>query len=84
MSHSEDTDGIGNQSRVAVAGLPRLDDDESVLAPGAGRLVTRDQAVDEALEKLERLADEPLDTQIEVSEQVHRVLQGRLADLEKR
>ena len=28
-----------------------------------------------------QVSDEPLDTQIEVSEQVHRVLQGRLADL---
>jgi len=35
------------------------------------------------LGRLDVVTDEPLDTQIEVSEQVHRVLQGRLADLGK-
>jgi len=49
--------------------------------PGADRQPTGDQAVDEVLGQLDRVADEPLDIQIEVSERVHRVLQARLADL---
>jgi len=48
-----------------------------------GRAPTGDDAVDEALTALDAAADEPLDTQIEVGEQVHRVLQARLADLGK-
>ena len=53
----------------------------SVPAPGAARQPTGDQAVDDVLGQLDQVGDEPLDTQIEVSERVHRVLQGRLADL---
>jgi hypothetical protein len=49
--------------------------------PAAGREPTGDQAVDEALDQLDRATDEPLTTRIEVGERVHRVLQGRLADL---
>ncbi|HYO18916.1 MAG TPA: hypothetical protein VES02_09670 [Dermatophilaceae bacterium] len=56
-------------------------DGEESPAPGAARQPTGDQAVDEVLGRLDAAADEPLDTQIEVSEQVHRVLQDRLADL---
>jgi hypothetical protein len=39
--------------------------------------------VDDALEQLEALADEPLDVRIEVGRRVHEVLQGRLADLDQ-
>jgi hypothetical protein len=52
---------------------------------GADPVVTRqptgDQAVDDVLGQLDQVVDEPLDTQIEVSERVQRVLQSRLADL---
>jgi len=55
---------------------------ESVPAePVATREPTGDQAVDDVLGQLDQVADEPLDIQIEVSERVQRVLQGRLADL---
>jgi hypothetical protein len=37
--------------------------------------------VDEVLDQLDQVTDEPLDVQIEGGEQAHRVLQGRLADL---
>lgn len=47
------------------------------------RPLTGDMAVDDALAQLDRVAGQPLDTQIEVGEQVHRVLQDRLADLGK-
>jgi hypothetical protein len=49
--------------------------------PGVARQPTGDQAVDEVLEQLDNVTAEPLDAQIEVGEQVQRVLQGRLADL---
>jgi hypothetical protein len=49
--------------------------------PGVAREPTGDHAVDEVLGQLDTAADEPLDIQIEVGERVHRVLQGRLADL---
>jgi hypothetical protein len=49
--------------------------------PANERQPTGDQAVDEALCQLDRATDESLDNQIEVGEAVHRVLQGRLADL---
>jgi hypothetical protein len=49
--------------------------------PGATRQPTGDQAVDDVLGQLDQVANEPLDIQIDVSERVHRVLQGRLADL---
>lgn len=45
------------------------------------RRPTGDDAVDEVLARFDAVTDEPLDTQIEVGEQVHRVLQGRLGDL---
>ena len=51
-------------------------------ADGAGsRQPTGDDAVDDVLGRLDGVTQEPLDVQIEVSEQVHRVLQDRLADL---
>jgi chaperonin cofactor prefoldin len=40
-----------------------------------------DDAVDEVLDQLDKVADEALDVQIEVIERVHTVLQDRLADL---
>jgi len=53
----------------------------SAKVPAAERAPTGDPAVDEVLRQLDGVTDEPLDAQIEVAEQVHRVLQGRLADL---
>ena len=53
----------------------------SANVPAAERAPTGDPAVDEVLRQLDGVTDEPLDVQIEVAEQVHRVLQGRLADL---
>jgi hypothetical protein len=47
------------------------------------RRPTGDDAVDAVLRRLDAVIDEPLDTQIEVGEQVQRVLQGRLGDLGK-
>jgi hypothetical protein len=52
-----------------------------VTEPGTTRQPTGDQAVDDVLGELDQVANEPLDIQIEVSERVHGVLQGRLADL---
>lgn len=49
------------------------------LAPA--RQPTGDRAVDEVLEFLDTMTQEPLDLQIEGGERAHRVLQGRLADL---
>ncbi|MEO6145274.1 MAG: hypothetical protein ABIP19_14960 [Dermatophilaceae bacterium] len=45
------------------------------------RQPTGDDAVDEALDRFDAVTDEPLDAQIEVGEQVHQVLRGRLVDL---
>ena len=56
------------------------------MMPGAGddtRRPTGDDAVDEVLGRFDAVAGETLDAQIEVGEQVHRVLQGRLVDLGK-
>ncbi|HEY8619587.1 MAG TPA: hypothetical protein VIM01_05900 [Dermatophilaceae bacterium] len=49
----------------------------------ASRQPTGDDAVDDVLAQLDATTDQPLDSQIQVGEQVHRVLQGRLADLGK-
>ena len=54
-----------------------------VPAPAGSRATTGDDAVDDVLGQLDAVADEPLDSQIRAGEQVHRVLQGRLADLGK-
>jgi hypothetical protein len=66
-----------------MQGRPVMDagEDMSVTDPGAAREPTGDHAVDEVLGQLDNVTNEPLDIQIEVSERVHRVLQGRLADL---
>lgn len=50
-------------------------------AEDEARRPTGDDAVDEVLARFEAVNSEPLDTQIEVGEQVHRVLRDRLADL---
>jgi hypothetical protein len=55
----------------------------AAIAPHPARESTGDAAVDEVLGQLEEVTDEPLDSQIEVGERVHRVLQARLADLGK-
>ena len=85
--------GAKDETRVEIEGLQRVDDGEaegvsdgslaSHPAPGAARRPTGDDGVDEVLEQFDAVTDEPLDTQIEMGEQVHRVLQGRLADLGK-
>lgn len=81
--------GADNETGMAHAGLPHMGDGEGE-AEGAtlpSRVVERqptgDDAVDTVLDELDAVADEPLDSQIQVGEQVHRVLQGRLADLGK-
>ena len=48
---------------------------------GDERVPTGDAAVDAVLGQLDTVTDEPLDAQIEAGEEVHRVLQDRLADL---
>jgi hypothetical protein len=48
---------------------------------GDERVPTGDAAVDEVLGRLAAVSDGPLDLQIEVGEQVQRVLQDRLTDL---
>ena len=87
MSHSEMAHGIGSETGMEHEGLQQMDDGEkeadevTIPAPGAVRQATGDDAVDNALDQLDAVADEPLDSQIQVGEQVHRILQGRLADL---
>ncbi|HZW44772.1 MAG TPA: hypothetical protein VFF32_10335 [Dermatophilaceae bacterium] len=89
MSHSEMTDGAGNETGMEYKGLPHVDDGEkgaeeaTIPASVAVRQPTGDDAVDTVLDELDAVADEPLDAQIQVGGQVHRVLQGRLADLGK-
>ena len=83
------TQGAGNETGTEYEGLPHMDDGEEEAEEAAipSRLVVRqptgDDAVDTVLDELDAVADEPLDSQIQVGEQVHRVLQGRLADLGK-
>ena len=88
MSHSEVASGEENEGDAEPAEIAELrtsDDGRNVSdsARGLARQPTGDQAVDEVLRQLDAVTDEPLDTQIEVGEKVHRVLQGRLADLGK-
>lgn len=70
-------------------GLQQMDDGEAraedVTMPSraGAREPTGDDAVDEVLSQLDDVAGEPLDSQIQMGEQVHRVLQARLADLGK-
>jgi len=89
MSHSEMAHGARNETAMEHAGLPQMDEggneaeEVTITSPVAVRQTTGDDAVDNALDQLDAVADEPLDSQIQVGEQVHRVLQGRLADLGK-
>lgn len=85
MSHSELPGETSDQTRIETEGTGEVDAGEegSVPEPGSARQPTGDPAVDEVLGQLDSVTDEPLDTQIEVSEQVQRVLQSRLADLAK-
>lgn len=91
MSHSEVTSGTENEESAELAEVPALDNraDGSVPVNGHAREPTGDHAVDEVLRELDAVTDElldtqkSLDTQIEVGEKVHRILQGRLADLGK-
>jgi hypothetical protein len=66
-----------------IQGLARPDDGEDafVPAPTAARQPTGDQAVDDVLDTLDLVSEQPLDAQIEVIEQVQAVLQERLGDL---
>ena len=84
------TQGTGNESGADHEGLQQMDDreTEAVIVPAstaleASRQPTGDDAVDDVLAQLDATTDQPLDSQIQVGEQVHRVLQGRLADLGK-
>jgi hypothetical protein len=90
------TQGTGNVSGPDHEGLQQMDDleTEAVIVPAskastpstaleALRQPTGDDAVDDVLAQLDATTDQPLDSQIQVGDQVHRVLQGRLADLGK-
>jgi hypothetical protein len=83
MIHPEVTDGTGDEKRAQAQSWPMTDGgaDISVTVETSAPESTGDNAVDAALRQLDTATDEPLDIQIEVSERVHRVLQGRLADL---
>ncbi len=76
-------DGAEGKAPVGTDRSLQMTDREegSVPARSAARQPTGDDAVDQVLEQFDAVADEPLDTQIDAGEQVHRVLQGRLADL---
>jgi hypothetical protein len=82
VSDPEESHEAGNDRAV-----PRMAGDGAQAlvaeATSASRQPTGDAAVDEVLAQLDAVTDEPLDSQIQVGEQVHRVLQGRLADLGK-
>ena len=87
MTQSGEADVVADETLAGADGRQLTDEDGgqdvSVLAPGISRQLTGDDAVDEVLKQFDAVTDEPLDTQIEVGERVHRVLQGRLADLGK-
>ena len=72
-------------THMGTEDLPQVDDGDSGALPAArtARRPTGDGAVDQVLGRFDAVADEPLDAQIDVGEQVHRVLLGRLADLGK-
>jgi hypothetical protein len=73
-----------SHSTVEIQGWAGLDSGEDAsVPPTAVRQPTGDQAVDDVLDTLDTVSEQPLDAQIEVIEQVHAVLQDRLADLGK-
>jgi hypothetical protein len=85
VSPFEVADGEEAETHVGTDGLLQLADGEEgfVPAPETARRPTGDDAVDQVLGQFDAVTDGPLDTQIDVGEQVLRVLQGRLADLGK-
>jgi hypothetical protein len=85
VSPSEVADGGEAETHVGTDGLlqPAEDRQGSVPARGNARRPTGDDAVDQVLGRFDGVTDEPLETQIDVGEQVLQVLQGRLADLGK-
>ena len=85
MNQSGVTDDAEDETRVKADVRLQVGDgeEECVRTPGVTRRPTGDDAVDEVLGQFDAVTDEPLDMQIEVGEQVHRVLQRRLADLGK-
>lgn len=74
-----------SEAGVEREGLKQLDDDAAdsvmIATPLAARQPTGDDGVDAVLAELDAVRNGTLDAQIEVGEQVHTVLQGRLADL---
>jgi hypothetical protein len=85
VSQSDVTDGSADQTRIR-SGAGQVSPDGDGVAGArlqAGRQPTGDQVVDDVLGRLDAVASEPLDIQIEVGELVHDVLQGRLADLDQ-
>jgi hypothetical protein len=78
-------DDAQDKTPVGTDRSPQMTDREegSVPARSVARQPTGDDAVDQVLEQFDAVADEPLDSQIDAGEEVHRVLQGRLADLGK-
>jgi hypothetical protein len=85
VSQSGVTDGSADQTRIRSGAVPVTQDGDGVVAARtqAGRQPTGDDVVDDVLGRLDAVAGEPLDVQIEVGELVHDVLQGRLADLDQ-
>jgi len=84
VSHSEAAEGMARRTSVDdELAQPGQAEQESIPAPAADRPLTGDPAVDDALARLDQVADQPLEIQLEVGEQVYRVLQDRLADLGK-
>lgn|GEM_PF-901234 len=85
MTPFEVAEGAEDETPAGTDRSRQMTDREegSVPARSTARQPTGDDAVDQVLGRFDAVADEPLDTQIEVGEHVHRVLQGRLADLGK-
>lgn len=85
MSHSETALNDKSDADVEREGVSQPDDHAAdpvlIATPLAARQPTGDDAVDVVLERLDAVRNGTLDAQIEVGEQVHTVLQGRLADL---
>jgi hypothetical protein len=76
-------DDAEDKTPEGTDGSLQMTDREGGTVPvrSVARQPTGDDAVDRVLEQFDAVADEPLDSQIDAGEQVHRVLQGRLADL---
>lgn len=88
MSSSERSSGADDQAPSGREQSPQVEVGptgvmEASLPAPPPREPTGDDAVDEVLAQLDAVADQPLDSQIQMGERVHRVLQSRLADLGK-